>query len=281
MIAARIAGTALHLDDTQKGSSGLISYKKHKIWGIKTLIKFLVDDIFNVFYESLPKNEEELEPEEDLKAPLKKICIKYGISLEKVQKFINKRKESKLIWETLDTDQQAVFVVNSFFEAIEEYLVQTYYICMSFVKLITLDPNFSPKLRRSDFGLEDFGFVFRARGYAEIASNRIFNGGFDNTVKRLNKLLLKEYNETFLEKKPQPEKDENVSYNIEDLTEEKQYVIQMLQEGNAHEKMEAITLIIDNRIMEALNDLEYLLNYDDENVMNAAFDAVVILKGLK
>ena len=54
----------------------------------------------------------------------------------------------------------------------------------------------------------------------------------------------------------------------------------MLREGNATEKLEAIQLIVENRILEALNELEYHLNNENEEVINAAFDAIVTLKDL-
>ncbi len=282
MIQARVAGTALHLslDSNKNGDTIQISYKKYRIWGIKSLIKFLVEDLFNIFYNNLPKDEKNLNPEEDLKKPLKILAERYTIPYKNILQFIEQRKEHRLIWETLDIDQQVVFIINAFFEAFEENLVNSYYISMSWAKFLWLNPRIKPRLKPTDFGLKDFGFVFRARGYAFIASKCVFNDGFSNTVKRLNKVLLQEYNETFIEKKDNIEITTEAPISLEDLPEEKRYVIEMLKQGNSHEKLEAISIIMENKIKEALNELEYLLNYENDEVMNAAFDAILVLKEL-
>jgi len=281
MINARIAGTALHLNINKENiETSQISYKKYRIWGIKTLVKYLVEDIFNIFYKNLPVKEEQLNPEKNLVMPLKTLCKRYKIPFETVLKFIEKRKEPKQIWESMDNDLRAVFMINAFFEAFEYYIVETYYIAMSLARFFLLKPGILPKLKRSDFGLKDFGFVHRARGYSLIFSKYIYNNAFSNTVNRLNNTLLNEYLDTFIYMKPDQSEKKDDIWNIEELPEEKRYVLEMLKEGNATEKLEAINLIVENGIVEGINDLEYLLNHKEEKVMNAAFDAIVILKNL-
>ncbi|MHA1291661.1 MAG: hypothetical protein ACTSQJ_03210 [Promethearchaeota archaeon] len=281
MLFARIAGTAIHLNINDNNETSQISYKKYRIWGIKTLVKLLVQDIFDTIYNNLPKNEKQLNPEKDLPEPIKNLCAKYNISYNKVLEFIEKRREPKQIWETLDNDLRAIFMINAFFEAFEFTLIEFYYIAISISRFIWLNKNIKPKLKRSDFGLKDFGFIFRARGYSQIFSKKIYNNGFSNTVKRLNRILYKEYIDTFIlkiESKEKKNKQKNKIYK--DLSEEKKYAIEMLRQGNSKEKLDAINLIVENRITEALNELEYLLSYKNEEVMNAAFDAILVLKNL-
>ena len=281
MINARVAGTAVHLGIEENNE--VISYKKYKIWGIKTLLAYLIKDIYDVFYIYLPQNENLLEPEEDLIKPLNILCERYLISFSLVEKYINERKAPKQIWETLDSDQQAMFIINAFFEAFEEILVDSYYLAVSFSKLLTLNSTIIPTLKRRDFGMGDFGFVFRARGYSHIFSKIVCNDGFKNTVNRLNKILLQEYIKTFIDNSNQGSKQSDFKElpDFSKLPEEKRYVIEMLKEGNEKEKLEAIDLIIQNRIYEALDELEYLLSDRNENIMNAAYEAVIILKDLK
>ncbi len=281
MINARIKGTAIHLDiNTENEEVSLISYKKHRIWGLKTLIKDLIEDIFNIFYRSLPNNGKLVNPEEDLLTPIEELCNRYNVSLKNVRKLIDERKEPKRIWETLDVEQQALFIINAFFDAFEENLIDSYFISASFWKFTFIKFKLKPTLKRADFGLKDFGFVFRARGYSYVFSKNIYNNAFTNTIKRLNKLLYQEYKETFLEKTQSKDKVKEGKVELEALPEEKKYVIEMLRNGNSQEKLEAIRLIVENKILEAVNDLEYFLNNKDESVMNAAFDAVVSLKSL-
>ena len=272
MINARIAGTALHLslDDTKE--TGQISYKKYRIWGIKTIINSLVKDIFDVIYEHLPEKEEFLNPN-DLLKPLKILAERYSVSYKNILGFIEERKKPKKIWEPLDIDLKAIFYINSFFESFEKHLIDEYYIAVKF-----LNPKIQPRLRPADFWRKDFGFVFRARGYSRIFSKKIYNDGFSNTIKRLNKILYKEYIETFIDAKP-PKTNDYVE--LEDLPEEKRYALELLRNGNPNEKVEAINLILENRIIEAVNDLENLLSYSDEKVMNGAFDAILVLKNLE
>lgn len=279
MIYARVAGTAMHL---AIGENNQITYKKYRIWGIKTLIRYLVEDIFNIFIDNLPENEETLEPEQDLIVPLKELSERYMVPLPLVKRYIEERKAPKQIWETLDADQQVMFIINAFFEAFEENLVESYYVAINFSKLITLNPKLKITLKRLDFSLGNFSFVFRARGYSHIFSKNICNNGFNNTVKRLNDLLLKEYIDTFIDKREASieTQEAKMSFNLSDLSEEKRYVIEMLREGNEKEKLEAIDLIIQNHIYEAIEELEYLLSDKSEAIMNAAYEAVIILKGL-
>jgi len=272
MINARIAGTALHLslDDTKE--TGQISYKKYRIWGIKTIIKSLVKDIFDTIYHLLPDKEVLLHPD-DLLEPLRILAERYSISYENVLSFIEERKKPKKIWDPLDIDLKAIFYVNAFFEAFEKKLIDEYYIALKF-----LNPKTIPRLRPADFWLKDFGFVFRARGYSRIFSRRRYNGGFNNTIKRLNKILHLEYIETFID--PQPTKENDI-LELESLPEEKKYALEMLRNGNPQEKVEAINIILENRITEAVNDLENLLSYSDEKVMNLAYDTILVLKNLE
>jgi len=283
MINARIAGTAVHLGISDNNEMGQISYKKYKIWGFKTLLAYLFKDIYDIFYNYLPKNENLLDPEKHLIKPLEFLCERYLVPFSLVINYINKRKAIKQIWETLDSDQQAMFIINAFFEAFEENLINSYYLAISFSKLITLNPKINATLKHLDFGLGDFGFVYRARGYAYIFSKKVCNNGFGNTVKRLNRLLLKEYKNTFTEKIKNPlntieQKNSDV---ISELSEEKRYVIEMLKQGNVKEKLEAINLIVQNQIYEALDELEYHLNDKNDRIINAAYEAVIILKDLK
>ena len=282
MLWARIAGTAIHLNFEQNRNHSRISYKKHKIWGIKSLIHDFVEDLFQIFYNNLPENEDALEPEQDLMVPIKILCDRYIVNFQTFLGFLQERKAQKVIWDTMDNFQQAIFIVNAFFEAFEKKLVDSYYVALDYLKFITLDLNLEPKLKPKDFQLDDFGFVYRARGYSQIFSKKICNGGYHNTVKRLNETLSKEYQNTFLTKKKESlvSKETRDQTDLETLSEEKRYVIQMLREGNATEKLEAIQLIVENRILEALNELEYHLNNENEEVINAAFDAIVTLKDL-
>ena len=263
-IYARIAGTAIHLSfNKDRGDSSQITYKKYRVWGLKSLVKALIEDIYNIFYEHLPSEEELIDPEAELIRPLNILCERYSIPYKKVDRFIEERKKPSQIWDTLDNELQTMFMINAFFEAFEENLIDNYNATIGFAKLITLKKKRTHfRLNPIDFGRGDFGFIFRARGYSNFFSKEIYNNGFNNTVKRLNKLLYQEYIETF------------------NLSEEKKYVIEMLQKGNSDEKLEAISLITENRIYDALDELEYLLSSKDERVMNAAFETIVFLKGL-
>ncbi len=281
MINARIAGTAVHLNLNQdKSDSSQISYKKYQVWGIKTIIKFLVEDIFNIIYHNLPKKEDSLNPEKLFK-PLKILCKRYSVPYKRMLNFIELRKEPKQIWEPLDNDLKAIFIINSFFEAFEENLIDSYYQAINLSRILWLIPHLKPKLNRSDFGLEDFGFIFRARGYSSRFSKRISNNGFQNTVKRLNKVLFDEYINTFVKGNSNRNAIQKTdTINIEKLPPEKQYIINLLRNGNKDEKLKAIQIIIENRIEEAVEELEFLLKKEDEHVMNAALDAIIILKNL-
>ncbi|MHA1272391.1 MAG: hypothetical protein ACTSQS_03030 [Promethearchaeota archaeon] len=280
-IVARLAGTAIHLNESDgKKRSPAISYKKYRVWGIKTLINNLIDDIFYILYEYLPENEKDFYPEEDLKKPLEILCKRYQISYNRLIDFIDKRKKPSVIWNSLDDDQRAIFMINAFFEAFEENLINSYFIAMSFVKLLSLNSLKEPKLKYDDFFKGDFGFVFRARGYAYFYSKILCNNGFSNVVKRLNKILLKEYENLFIDKDQNNIDLKEKSSSSEELSEEKRYVISMLKEGNSEEKLNAIELILEHHIIEAVDELEYLLKDNDENVMNAALDAILKLKDL-
>jgi hypothetical protein len=282
MINARIAGTAIHLNLNQDNSedSSQISYKKYQVWGIKTLIKYLVGDIFNIIYDNLPKREELLKTEKLLK-PLKVLCKRYSIPYKRVLNYIDLRKEPKQIWEPLDTDLKAIFIINAFFEAFEENLVDSYYQAINLSRFLWLIPKIKPKLNRSDFGLKDFGFIFRARGYSSRYSKKVSQDGFHNTVKRLNKVLYKEYKNTFIKGNSNKANRTKIkTIDVEKLPPEKQYIIKLLRKGNTEEKLKAIKLVIKNRINEAVDDLEFLLKKEDDRVMNAALDAIIILKNL-
>jgi len=273
MINARIAGTALHLNIDDNRASGQISYKKYRIWGIKTIIRSFVRDIFDIIYEHLPENELDLSPN-DLLKPLHILAERYSISYENILSFIEERKKPKKIWEPLDTDLKAIFYVNSFFEAFEKNLIDEYYIALKF-----FNPKIQPQLKPADFWLKDFGFVFRARGYSRIFSKNVYNNGFANTITRLNKILYLEYRETFIDNTTQNSSEGDI-LDIEALPKEKRFALEMLRNGNSHEKLEAINIILENKIIEAVNELEFLLNYEDEKVMNRAFDTILVLKNL-
>ena len=278
MIEARIAGSALHLNiDEIEGINSRISYKKYKIWGIKALIIALIRDIFNIFYLNLPDKQDHFRPETDLLDPLKLLAQRYKISFKMIQDFIEERKSSRMIWNSLDRDQKALFYVNAFFEAFEKNIIDAYYICITFTQFLFLDLNLKPKLKRTDFQKGDLSFLHRARGYAHSFSRLICNGGYDNTVKRISNALYQEYHETFLEKKESKKKGLT---NSKDLSEGKRYVIQALKNGNVKEKLDAIDLIIENNIYEAVDELEYLLKNEDDRVMDKAFKAITILKNL-
>ena len=281
MINARIAGTAVHLNLNQDlEDSSQISYKKYQVWGIKTLIKYLVEDIFNIFYNNLPKKEDSLSPEK-LYKPLKILCKRYSIPYKRVLSFIELRKKPKQIWEPLDTDLKAIFMINAFFEAFEENLIDSYYQAINLSRILWLIPHIKPKLNRSDFGLADFGFIFRARGYSSRFSKKISNNGFNNTIKRLNKVLYKEYKTTFLKTDSTKAKITKAQeLDLSQLPAEKRYILSLLRNGNTDEKLKAIELIIQNQINEAIDDLEHLLKREDDRVMNAALDAILILKEL-
>ena len=282
-IYARIAGTAIHLSfNKDRGDSSQITYKKYRVWGLKSLVKALIEDIYNIFYEHLPSEEELIDPEAELIRPLNILCERYSIPYKKVDRFIEERKKPSQIWDTLDNELQTMFMINAFFEAFEENLIDNYNATIGFAKLITLKKKRTHfRLNPIDFGRGDFGFIFRARGYSNFFSKEIYNNGFNNTVKRLNKLLYQEYIETFIEKSGKNIQKNKLSSNkYDNLSEEKKYVIEMLQKGNSDEKLEAISLITENRIYDALDELEYLLSSKDERVMNAAFETIVFLKGL-
>ena len=280
MINARVAGTAVHLNLNQnQEDSSQISYKKYQVWGIKTLIKYLVNDIFNVFYGNLPKNEGSMNPEK-LDKPLKILCKRYAVPFNRVLSFIEDRKEPKQIWESLDPELKAIFIINAFFEAFEENLIDAYYQAVDLSRLLWLIPQIKPRLNRSDFGLADFGFIFRARGYSSRFSKRISNDGFNNTVKRLNKVLFNEYKDTFLTQNSNKTRETPEPIKLNELPAEKRYIITILRNGNTEEKLKAIELIIQNRINEAIDDLEHLLKKEDDRVMNASLVAIIILKNL-
>ncbi|MFW5895344.1 MAG: hypothetical protein ACOCT9_01240 [archaeon] len=278
MIEARIAGTALHLNtDENARYTSRISYKKYKIWGIKSLIRALIKDIFDTFYLNLPEQEKEFRPETDLIKPLKILSEKYAIPFSLIMEFIQERKSSKMVWDSLDTDQKALFYVNSFFEAFEKKIIDAYYICLNLAKFFFLNLDIEIKMKRSDFRKGDFSFLHRARAYARAFSRLVCNGGYDNTVERINQALYREYQEEFLEK---TKKKETTKTSHKHLSEGKRYIIQVLKNGTVKEKLNAIDLIIENKIYEAVNQLEYLLKDQDEKVMNRAFEAITILKNL-
>ena len=124
MIEAFIAGSTLHLNINEIEVINILNkYKKYKIWGIKALIIALIRDIFNIFYLNLPDKQDHFRPETDLLDPLKLLAQRYKISFKMIQDFIEERKSSRMIWNSLDRDQKALFYVNAFFEAFEKNII--------------------------------------------------------------------------------------------------------------------------------------------------------------
>ena len=193
MLWARIAGTAIHLNFEQNRNHSRISYKKHKIWGIKSLIHDFVEDLFQIFYNNLPENEDALEPEQDLMVPIKILCDRYIVNFQTFLGFLQERKAQKVIWDTMDNFQQAIFIVNAFFEAFEKKLVDSYYVALDYLKFITLDLNLEHKLKPKDFQMLYALIRPHMRSYLKAGIKKICNGEDHNTVKRLKEKIKKEY----------------------------------------------------------------------------------------
>lgn len=288
VIYARIAGTGIHLVEGKKDERiGRITYKEYKVWGIKTFIKEIVEFIYCFLTENLPKDKELFNSDELMK-PLMSLCELFNCSIAEFETNIESLKIFPEIWDTMDFEQQAAFYINAFFEVLDEVGVDNYKIALIMSQLFgflyrnkTIQIN-QHYLQNFDFLKKDFGFVYRAREYVKAFSYCVYNGSFNNLIKRINKALYQEYLDTFIfnvvvEKSKIRESEKN-----EEITDEFYLkVLEMLRNGTDDEKLFAIEEIIQNKFINAIDELEYYLKYNHPKVMNAALDGILYLRSFK
>ncbi len=271
IVNARLFGTGVHLDAQGRGK---ISYKKRPIWGIKSFLKMLSNKIFDELVVSLPEQEQEFQANH-LEKPILKILRKLKTPIEFYQKQIRIFKGTPAAWNSMDYEQKSGMYINALFMAIEDG--NTDLVEKSLMKSFGNDISLNIRLG-------DFGFVARAHIYCKLANRYLFYRGFTNLCKRTLKSLKQEFEEQFLEKTkviPDKEQDSRTSEDLQGLSGNNLVMVRKLQtENSPTEILKAIEYVQANKILPAIDNLEYLLGHPSEEIQDKALEAVMKLKGL-
>jgi hypothetical protein len=259
MIYARLAGTAFHLDENEKG----LSYKQYRIWGIQNFISTLARFIYMTIQQDLLLDEIDFSSESLIPAILHLNKL-FGVNPVLYDNEVKIIKMDPHAWLALDTEQKAIFYLNCFFNAFEatrETLAKEEF------KHFPIIPNFK---------LANFGFLFRAYEYCRVCNQYLFHNGFSCLEKRIKTIYMKEYNETFVHPPKELLSNPNLLPNLENAQDQK--FIDELKSQDPVIILAAIDYIEANRITNAIDPLEYLLNHDDLQVAERALEAIILLK---
>lgn len=256
----RIAGTGIHL--SEKGNK--ISYKQLPAWGIKSFLNFYIREIYEHIIDVLPSNLKFFDPNQ-LIARLQKLGSQFEISLIEFDSQLNIYRNDKSIWEQLDNEQQSAFVLNAFFTAFELSCEEK-----NRYEFESLGPI-------PNFQQADFCFAFRAREYVRSANEKLFKNSFRNLAERLNKMVYQEYEATFLNK--DYNKPEKKTTNVSDFINNRvQNLFLQLKSDNPNEVMSALDEIEKEKIVAAIDPLEYLLNCNNDQIQERALEVIMKLK---
>ncbi len=270
IIWARLAGTGVHLIEEASGKSeGKISYQEYRIWGIRTLLRQMMQDIYLRILDNLPK--EESASAEDLIYALKSLITRYEVPLDIFEKKVQGLTDDPVFWSNMDDMQRFSFILAVFFEALDDARVQR---AETAIKLISLPPF--PRAQSVSFPklVKDLGFVWRAREYSTLFNN-LCHGGFSNTVRRASQTLLQEY-ERQTHGQPKETGNEMTPPASPDFDKE----VAQLHGSNDSEALEAINHL--KKFGErAIGELETVLNHSNEEIANKALEAILELKDVK
>ncbi len=215
--------------------------------------------------------------EEGLVRAFQALAWEFGVDHQIFDQKFRELLEDPIFWQSMDVDQRLAFLINAFFDALDETRVQIGAETIGMVNTFMGRP--APPFPKM---LADFGFLFRCREYARVYSDRVCAGGFENTVKRASRLLVREYEEQF-------NKPEHAHNALEGRWKVPEAVVgdpaaQAIAQLDAPDRETRLHAIAE---LETLGDdhavpfLERLLKDPDEVVMNRAFEAVLALKGME
>ncbi|MHA1732256.1 MAG: HEAT repeat domain-containing protein [Promethearchaeota archaeon] len=278
VLNGRVAGTGVNLG--VDGGDGLVSYKKYRIWGFKSLVNAMVRHVHRTVLENLP--ERGPVTEECLVGALEPLVREFDVDEQLFREKTGDLLDDPTFWSSMDREQRLSFLVNAFFDALDETRVQLGAEAIAIVNSLggrSLPVSF-PKLVR------DFGFLFRAREYARVFSDNTCAGGYANTVKRASVVLAREYEEQYdlPEDAPPsrglPWREPPASGTAERPDGLILGVVSQLESPDPQERLSAIDELEQLADEQAVPYLERLLKDEDELVMNRAFEAILSLKGL-
>jgi ribosomal protein S17E len=267
VLVGRIAGTGINLSTTKASSIG---YNNKRIWGIKKIVNDMIEYFYHEITSRLPEEESSCAPDL-LDDVLFDLLVRFEIPREYLEAEFNNLKSIPSAWIGLEEDMKCAFKINAFFNAIdnsrEEFAKNT---------LNMINNLFNPKgeVRIPNFRIKNFGFLFRAREYSKLFSQYVCNDGYSQTVKRISKVLLEEYQDV---QKGLENKDiDAIQENSQDpLSKEHESLIKSLESDNIDSIIKAINEIQEKKIESMKKFLEQLLQHPNEEIQNKALDAIL------
>ncbi len=270
IIWARLAGTGIHLiEDAEGKSHGRISYRGHRIWGIKSLIVHMTDDVFNFVLSKVPI-EEAIGPE-SLASMLAELAPRYDVDHEFFSQKVQALVGDPHFWSSMDDLQRFSFIIAAFFEALDDTRVklaeETLKITSS-LPFSKIHPSTFPKL------VKNLGFAFRAREYAFLF-NQVCDDGYAKIVRRANKALAKEYR-AHVQERTEPMVTQVIAEEGGDF----ERLVSQLRSAKDEEVLTAIEAL-KTYGMKAVDPLETLLHHKNEEIASKALDVILELKEVR
>ncbi len=252
-----------------ESSGNIISYRKRRIWGIKSLIQNFVGYIYRRIVSEIPENHE---INSNMMDPiLFEIGREFQVYEPYLRSGLDELKHSREVWLALDSEQKTAFKISAFFDALDQTRedLATHSI-MAVSKLFYQEPLIP------NYKLHDFGFLFRAREYASVYSRLICNNGYANTVRRISRVLKDEFEDIFINQRDVEEESKPIDSTIlERVTE----LTEVLQNGTDAEILGAIDEIQEKHLFDAQESLHFLLNHPNEEIQARALDVIMDFEG--
>lgn len=281
ILESRVLGTGVHLTNPTN-KKVCISYQQIPLYGIKKALVGFIDDIYNQLLEDLPKDENQLNSS-IIEESLKKITLTYpvdpNILLDKFEKVKNPIEN----WNFMDISLKIAVIINAFFDSIDETmknLAENYQDNNELSILLERNGKESPTI---NYGLEDFGFVFRARIYCWLYSLYRCNNSYLNLIKRIDTHLYRLYHEYFVEKNRTPYSERKTSEKVDANSKNQsvklnssnkiKVIASDLDSRDEQKILSTIKLIQDNKIQELKSKLEYLFNHPNQKIAESALEA--------
>lgn len=279
MIESRILGTGVHLTNPEPYRICL-GYSQIPVWGIKKALTRFVDDNFSYIIQNIdPESNQSLI--EQIRKSLFRMAGLYRVDPEILEKKLEKLKIPKENWNYMDQDMKIAVTIGAYFDAFDETRIRMLKenpARSDLYKLLERDKASAPDIK---YGLEDFGFVFRARNYTHALSEIRFNGGYSTVLSRLDKVLKRLYREYFVEDKRKMSHKRGMptrSRQKIEKDEDRQAIIDDLESEEKSRILKALNVINRRKLKSLVDKLEYFFNHEDEEIMNKSFEIYMELR---
>jgi len=295
LIESRILGTGTHLQFSiiQNGVTK-ISYAKIPIQNIEEPLFALIELIFNDLLPIIPKTSDELSIE-IFENKFFEIYRKYRIKKRFLIKSLNETKEPIENWNYMDKSLKIIMILSAFFNSIDTSLIYDFEKPIKrFRNLHNMLQRNNPNAPKIEYYLENFGFVFRARGYIDLVSQILKTNEYDEIISNLDNYLINLYIEYFIdEKKPysirsienyqlkfmENEIKETKNYNNKNLFNfDFNEIKNKLNSGIKENILDSFKIIEENHLTEFCNDLELFFDNDDEEILEKSLKLYINLK---